>query len=196
MNMGSVSFGLAVLLVILFVLDIAVSAASAITREKEARTLTCLLATPLSSGRIIKDKALGLFSRNLPLLVVAGILGLLAFVLLSPNEDSVGSIAISFVAVLLGDTVFLMGLGLCMSTHLKTAVPAVMATFVVYLGSKLVIGGALSGVFAALIASGILDRQQIWTQYVSTFVNVVVFGGAGLLLMRVAAGSLRRCCLR
>ena len=99
-------------------------------------------------------------------------------------------LAMIFIVSILGDMILLLGLGLCMSVYLKTAVTSVVVTFCGYLGIRIVIGGFLNGFLAVGSHSGLFSEKIVW--YATTIISVVVFGGLGMLLMRLAASGLRR----
>ena len=190
--LGPVCIVLAVLLQLLFIINVATSAASAITREKEARTLPILLMAPLDNRAIIRGKALGLLRRNLPFLVPVPFLGVLAYTMMASRLTS--SSAVLTVALLeavaLSDVVFLLGLGLCLSVYLKTTTPAVVATFILYVASKFFIR-VLGGLFLlGVTRAGRVDTALFGV--IATGVYVVVYSGLGVLLGFVAAAGLRR----
>ena len=194
-SLGRFCLAVAGLLQFLFVVSVAVSAASAITREKEGRTLTSLLVTPLESGWIIKDKAVGLLLRSLLILIPVPILGVVGAAFPPGFATGLPSLLFGLLTVILGETVFFLGLGLCMSVHLKTGVSAVVATFAGYLVVRILVDGFLGQAFRMLVQTGVLDPGQFWSRHGVAVIHVVVLGGVGLLLMWGAAKGLRRRCL-
>jgi len=141
------AYGLAYLLWVVFVINTTSCSASAITREKEARTWPILLATPLEDGKIVRGKAIGSLRRNLPLLAPVPVLVSLGLLFNSKNVSLSGPVVVFIVSWFLrtvGATVFLIGMALCMGTCVRTTTPAVVTTFVVYLVSRMVLSvGAL-----------------------------------------------------
>jgi ABC-type transport system involved in multi-copper enzyme maturation permease subunit len=137
-------FLLAQLLQLLLVIRLAISAAGAFTREKEARTWPILLATPLDNERIVKGKALGAFQRNLPLLATLLLLYLLAS-LLGPMDES-GFFLFAGID-LVGIVLFLLGVGLYLSARLKTTTGAVASILALFFVPKLFCCGSLGPLF-------------------------------------------------
>ncbi len=194
LTVGPACIAVAALLQLLFVINVATSAASTITREKEARTLPILLTVPLDNGAIMQGKALGLLRRNLPLLVPVPFLGVLACTLMPTGRiltPAVLTYVLSVEASAVGSVMLLMGLGLCLSVYLKTTTPAVVATFVAYVAFRFLIGILAGILFMVAARCGIVSPDQILVRCVLTGLQVVVFGGLGLLLAYVATAGLR-----
>lgn len=190
----------AVLLYLLFFINVASSAASAIAREKEARTLTSLLTSPLSSGRIIRDKVLGGLCRNLLLLIPIPFLAAFAYSFTPINLAAISLASAPMLIAIVsgaGEVALLMGIGLCLSVYLRTVVPAVVATFAIYIGFKLFSGAVGGAVLVVAMGMGLLghDPGAPGLRLVMAVLHVSVFGGLGVLLMWVAAAGLRRHCL-
>ncbi|UCD51133.1 MAG: ABC transporter permease subunit, partial [Phycisphaerales bacterium] len=180
-----------------FVVAVATAAASAITREKEARTWPILLATPLANREIARGKASGILRRCLWLLAPVPLLSLF-FGFSAPLADTnvlwvVLSVA-RIVVGLAGAAVFLLGLGLYLSVRLRTTTAAVAATLGIYFGSKvfccgfplslwsgfMMRGGRLGGGFMPLVP------------LLMSIGPAIVHVGLGLLLLRLATQRLRR----
>lgn len=181
------AYGLAYLLWVVFVINTTSCSASAITREKEARTWPILLATPLENGEIVRGKAIGSLRRNLPLLAPVPVLVVLALLFDSQNVSFSGPVVVFIVGWLLrtvGAVVFLIGTALYMGTRVRTTTPAVVTTFVIYLVSRMVLSvGAIlligrSGGPAMLAIAGLLQG--------------VVYVLVGLATFNGAMGRLRR----
>lgn len=182
----------------LFVLRLAVCAAGTVTREKEARTWPILLTTPLDNREIARGKAIGVLYRNLLLLAPLPVLYVLAY-LCGPMAAS-GLARTSFsalvqIAGLAGAIVFLLGVGLYLSTRLKTTTAAVMATLGVYLLPKFFCCGPFGSVFlmswrgftvaAQAHAGGLLIALAAFV------VPAVVYAVVGLLCIGAATRRLR-----
>jgi ABC-2 type transport system permease protein len=173
----------------LFVIRLGVAAASAITREKEAHTWPILLATPLSDKEILQGKLIAVFRRNLPLLIPLAVLYLFA-ALLAPTEH-LGPLllVLSVGAGLAGSVVFLLGVGVYLSTRLKTTAGAIASTLGVYLAPKLFCCG-LPGPLL-LLAPG-SSAGPFAGAFLVVLVPPVIHAVIGLLCLRGALGRLRR----
>ena len=184
---------------LLFLVRLAASAASAITREKEARTWPILLMTPLDDREIVRGKAVGVFRWNLCLLVPLCALYLLGHILSPAGAGDLIQRAISLgtlVIGLAGTILFLIGLGLYLSVRLKTTSAAVAATLGIYIAPTLFCCGGLSPllVWSARVAGPPGTRGPLGMLLVPLLFTVgvaAVYGGLGWLFMRAAAGRLR-----
>jgi ABC-type transport system involved in multi-copper enzyme maturation permease subunit len=191
---------LAWFLQMIFLVDLAVAAAGAVTREREARTWPILLATPLEAGEIIKGKALGVFRRNLPLLLPLPVLYLLAFTLGPHNRVDLWQSALgaaTLIGSLASTTVFLLGAGLYFSARVRTTTVAVTATLIAYLASKFLFFGFfglfLTAAARMVNAAGIRGGAAAPLGAAAiAVVSAVAYAGIGLLFMGLAVGRVRR----
>jgi ABC-type transport system involved in multi-copper enzyme maturation permease subunit len=199
-SLGVFFFFFAGLVQLLFLVDVGVAAAGAISKEREARTWPILLATPLEAREIIWGKAIGAFRRNLPLLAPLPLLYLFGFVWSPVVDRSSWSPAIA-ACVLVGgmviSTVFMLGAGLYFSIRLKTTAAATVATLIVYVGSKFVLYGFVSPAVALTTGllhwTGISEGALMSLSLVATGgVLTAVHVGGGLLFMYLAARRVRR----
>lgn len=199
-SLGVFFFFFAGLVQLLFLVDVGVAAAGAISKEREARTWPILLATPLEAREIIWGKAIGALRRNLPLLAPLPLLYLFAFIGGPVAERSPWPPALA-ACVLLGSlaitTVFVLGAGLYFSVRLKTTAAATVTTLIVYVGSKFVLYGFVSPVVALtaglLQAIGLPESGVMSAAIVATgAVSAVVYVGGGLLFLYLAARRVRR----
>ncbi len=185
---------------LLFVIGLAVGAAGAVAKEKEARTWPILLTTPLEDREIIKGKAMGVFRRNLPLLLPMPVLYLLLFPF-GPSHSRTLSELLTWALVLVwglaGTAFFLLGTGLYFSTRCKTTGAAVVATLAVYYAPQLFFCGILSPVF--VLSSGMLasmaGRAGSSVALAAVLISIaptMIYMGLGLLFMRLAIGRVRR----
>ncbi len=182
-------FLLAQLLQLLLVVRLAISAAGACTREKEARTWPILLATPLDDDRIVKGKALGAFQRDLPLLAALLLLYLLAS-LLGPVDES-GFFLFAGMD-LIGIVLFLLGVGLYLSTRLKTTTGAVAAILALYFVPKLFCCGSLGPLFLlSTRAAGPAALRGLTGLLAISMLPSLVYAGAGLIGLHAATRRLR-----
>jgi ABC-type transport system involved in multi-copper enzyme maturation permease subunit len=188
---GRMMFGLFLIpiqiLQLLLVIDLAVAAGGAITREKEARTWPILLATPLSSRQIIKGKALGAFRKNLPLLV-----SLVGFYLLAGLLGPTHQFELLFAVILnlAGIVLFLLGVGLYLSVRLRTTTGAVAATLGLYFAPKLFCCGGLGS--ALFLFAGPVGEGGLAAVLVISVIPVIAYALAGWLGLRAATRRLRR----
>ncbi len=134
--------GGAYLLWLIFFLNITTGSASAIPREKEARTWPILLTTPLDDRQIVRGQALGVLRRNAPLLLPIPFLVALAFVLDRGSLSTPGSFVFYVVGWLfrtVGGVMFLVGVAFLLGTCVKTTTVAVVATFGIYVVSRMIL---------------------------------------------------------
>jgi ABC-type transport system involved in multi-copper enzyme maturation permease subunit len=180
----------------LLILRLAVAAAGTVTREKEAQTWPILLTTPLGDREIVKGKAVAVFRENEWLLLPLLALYLLVD-LLGPMRDS---IPLSFLFLLsaylglAGTVAFLLGLGLYLSTRLKTTTGAVVATLALYFVPKLFFCGA-PGPWLLLPAHGSLGAFRgpvTATLFAVSLIPPAFYAAAGLACLRAATRRLRR----
>ncbi len=239
-----------------FLIRLAVAAAGAITREKEARTWPILLATPLENRDIVKSKAVAAFRKNVgllvPLLALYLIVSLrrpgrpsssqsfsslfstsvvLAFALIfflglgwyltaKMKTTRVARKNVAFLVPLLvlglllsnvvpglillpqslifflsscvslaGAVVFLLGVGLYLSTRLKTSTAAIVSTLALYFVPKLLFCGTPLPWF--LLTRSRMFPGSMGAMWIMTFVPPVVFAGVGVSCLRAATRRLR-----
>jgi ABC-type transport system involved in multi-copper enzyme maturation permease subunit len=176
----------------LFLICLAVTAAGAITREKEARTWSILLATPLENSEIVKGKAVAALRRNVALLLPLSVLYVLV-PLLGPGFMSIVQSFLYLLSIyvsLAGATVFLLGLGLYLSTRLKTTAAAVVATLALYFVPKFLSSHLLVPWFV-LKGPNVLPGVR-GAMLAMAFAFPIVFAGIGVSCLRAAVRRLRR----
>jgi ABC-type transport system involved in multi-copper enzyme maturation permease subunit len=176
----------------LFVISLAVAAAGAVTREKEARTWPILLTTPLEDHEIVKDKALAAFRKSVWLLSFLVLFYLVAALHVPPWDFFLLLLSVS--VNLVGTIVFVLGLGLYLSTRLKTTAGAVLSTLALYFVPKLFCcgmpgpllflgGGGPTGPFQAS-AGGAL--------FLVALVPALIYAALGRSCLRAATRRVRR----
>lgn len=177
---------------LLFVIDVAVAAAGAITKEREARTWPILLTTSLEPGEIIRGKAVGVIRRNLPFLLPLPVL-YMVMLLSSPSDQSVAlPFAVStgmMIVSLIGTVIFLLGAGLYFSTRLKTTTAATAATFAAYVVPKFFLCGLLSPVLALFVGMRGPSSSHLLSAAVT---STMIYTGIGLLFIHLAIRRVRR----
>jgi ABC-2 family transporter protein len=108
-----------------------IAASSGIAHEKEAGTLTALLATPLGRWEIVLGKAAGAARRAAPtwvLLVLHVGIGMVA------SRPVHADVAAATLLGGLGTAVFCIGLGLCVSAHMSRATSAMAVAVSIAVG--------------------------------------------------------------
>jgi ABC-type transport system involved in multi-copper enzyme maturation permease subunit len=174
----------------LFMIRLGVAAAGAVTREKEARTWAVLLATPLAEEEIVRGKAFAAFRRNLPLLVPLSALYVLAAVLGPTYTFNRLSFLVSIGVGLAASVVFLLGVGVYLSTRLKTTAGAVASTLGVYFAPKLFCCGIPGPLFVLTPGSAHTPFAAVFA--VALVLPALVYVAAGLLCLRAATRRVRR----
>ncbi len=180
-------------------LRVAVHAARAIAGEKEARTLPILLTTPLDDKRIVRDKALAVLYRNVPLLILPLLLyfGLMISVRALQAQAMimmliyVPLVGLSTVASML----FVTGSGVYFGSRLRTTTATLAATVGLYLAFYLVIIFGTRLLFAVVL--GVLSQVMpgvlsIVASLSMSIVPMAFHAVAGIILTRRAAGRLRQ----
>lgn len=184
-ELAPLAMGLAYLLWLLFVISTTSASASAITREKEARTWPILLTTPLENGEIVRGKAIGALRRNLPILAPVPLLVLVPLLFGSGSAMVSGKATMFIVFIIgwiirvIGGVVFLVGMALYMGTRVKTTTVAVVTTFGIYMVSRMVLS------FGAMIAAGLsgapsamLPIAGLFQAFVYVMVGIAALSGA------------------
>jgi len=165
MDPNEIHFWLTGLIIIEFALILLMavnSAATAITREREANTIELVLCTPLSSGYIVYGKLRGLVGFLLPLILVPTI-SLLGFALCDAVLPKARTLvlpeaAFELLLLLVVYASFACVLGLQMSLRFRRTVQAVAAGVAALIGVSFSLGACgygligISGSFGALVA--------------------------------------------
>lgn len=138
------------LLSLLVLIRLVVECAGNVPREREARTWPILLTTLLEDNEIVNGKAKAALLRNGPLLITLAAIYVLFFAVFPRAETLLvaGMALMSQVVSIL----LVIGIGSYFGVTLKTRASAVVATIVVCLAMKYVIGGMFVFVAAALAA--------------------------------------------
>lgn len=153
----------------LFIIEVALillmatsSAATAITREREADTMDLLLSTPLTSAYIVLGKLRGLVSFLIPLIAIP-VVSLLVFGLYDAVTGAIVPVvwpesAIELGVLLVVYASFACVLGLQMSLQFRRTVPAVLSSVGIIIGVSFALGACgwglleVSKAYGALIA--------------------------------------------
>ncbi|MBN1342727.1 MAG: ABC transporter permease subunit [Phycisphaerae bacterium] len=154
--------GLFVIEFALIMLMAASSAATAITREREANTMDLLLVTPLTSGYIIRGKVRGLVSFLIPLIALP-VIGLLIFAFYDLLSGSAIPVVWLEAAIELGILLvvyasFACVLGLQMSLQFRRTVPAVLSSVGIIMAVSFALGACgyglveVSDTYGAIVA--------------------------------------------
>jgi ABC-type transport system involved in multi-copper enzyme maturation permease subunit len=175
------------------IVGLAVMAAGAITREREARTLPILLTIPWDDREIVRDEAIAVLRRGLFFFVPLSALSLVLLIVMMEFMSRAAALTLLrgvglYLVSLLGIAPFLVGLGLYGSVRLKTAAGASVCMFVLFFG--LILGGWVA--FVPALRRGSLGAPPTW-QTVSflTAFAALALAGVGLVLLRAASRRLR-----
>ena len=175
----------------------AVMAATAITREKEARTWSTLLCTTLGDRQIIRDKAAAVLWRNWPawMVLTVNAVILLLRLMLKRQGMSALDMGLSFADRLgwVAATVsLLVGGGLFFSVRLKSSTAAVVATLTL-VACLWVMPTCLIPVFYRVVSGFLSGRLMLFFHQLAQLVLLRgLFFVVGLLLFRMARLRLRR----
>lgn len=180
-------------------LRVAVHAARAIAGEKEARTLPILLTTPLDDKRIVRDKALAVLYRNVPLLILPLLLYFGFLMRVQALQSQMIIMMLIYVPLTGLSTVasmlFITGCGVYFGSRLRTTTATLAATVGLYLAFYLVIIFGTRLLF--VVVFGMLSRVMpgILSMVASLSMSIlpVAFHAvAGIVLSQRAAGRLRQ----
>jgi hypothetical protein len=169
------------------------TAAAAITREREARTLPVLLTMPVDDGVIIKDKAMAVVRQGFPTLASFFVLYLSLLLLLRGVMNTADLLALLCGAGLclvglLGLVPLVVGWGLYCSVRLRTTGGAVACTSVLFWG--LLLAGLVA--FVSLSPGRITGGARTWgAASALVIVAALASAGVGLALLRAAGRRLR-----
>jgi len=176
------------------IMGLAVAAAGAISREREARTLPVLLTIPWDDREIVRDEAIAVLRRGLfflaPLSVFTSLLLItaLAFVTRATAHAILWGAGLYLIG-LLGIVPFLVGLGLYLGVRSKTIAGAAACMFVLLFG--LILAGAATVI--PVFRRGSLAMPQRWlAASVVTTLAAFALAGAGWILLWAATRRLRR----
>jgi hypothetical protein len=170
-------------------------AATAIAKEKEARTWPILLGTTLDDRQIVRGKAVAVAWRNLPiwsaLAVNTAAFSILGLVLAIPSRHFFRLFYIlGGLVTIVSHVVFLIGIGLYFSARFRSATAAVTATIGSVLAVFILQRFLLSLVFRALMVA--MAGSPYWAVILWYIVTPGVRLGIGLLLIWRAKCRLRR----
>jgi len=175
---------------------LAISAAGAITREKESGAWPVLLTTPLDDGQIVRGKAFAALRGNVvPLLSACAVqMCFMLCVSSSPKAMSVGYCLLSVT----GSVFFVLAAGLYFGVRLRTTTAASAATIGTYLCLNYIIGGRFNPLFGWLMwkivyhggARGAAVYLLAFGMGTTAF---VLDTGLGFFLVRRAQQRLRHC---
>jgi ABC-type transport system involved in multi-copper enzyme maturation permease subunit len=173
-------------------------AATTITREKEARTWSILLATPLEDWQVIRGKIIAVLWRNAPAWLVLAFNSATFFFFMRLFAPKVGwprspqVILYIFIGLssIVATVALLAGSGIYFSVRLKSSTAAVMATIGATLGlfvlQRFVVPILMS------IAGGARFRTTQLVMMVAYCVPLVLYVAAGLFLIWRAKCLLRQ----
>ncbi len=176
------------------IMGLAVAAAGAISREREARTLPVLLTIPWEDREIVRDEAIAVWRRGLfflaPLSVFTSLLLITAMVFVTrATAHAILWGAGLYLVSLLGIVPFLVGLGLYLGVRLKTIAGAAACMFVLLF--VLILAGSARAL--SVLRGGSLAVPQGWLVLsVVTILAALALAGAGWILLWAASRRLRR----
>ncbi|MBN2129545.1 MAG: ABC transporter permease subunit [Sedimentisphaerales bacterium] len=175
---------------------VAISAAGAITREKESGAWPVLLTTLLDDAQIVRGKALAALRRNaVPLISACAVqMCFLLCVSSSPRAISVGYCLLSVTA----SVFFVLAAGLYFGVRLRTTTAASAATIGAYLCLNYIIGGRFNPLFGwvmwKIVHHGGARGAAVYLLAFGMGTTAFVLDtGLGFFLVRRAQQKLRHC---
>jgi len=175
-----------------------VMAATTITREKEARTWSILLATPLEDWQVIRGKIIAVLWRNAPAWLVLAFNSVVFYFFMQlfvpkyggpPAPQFIFWILVSLFSVI-ATMALLAGSGIYFSVRLKSSTAAVMATIGATLGLFILQRFAVPILMS--IAGGAFFTTTQLVMMVAYCVPLVLYVAAGLFLIWRAKCLLRQ----
>ena len=168
--------------------------AMSISKEKQSRTWSILLTTPIEDADILKMKAKAILRQTSLFWMVIFADVLVFSVLIVLNPISILGVLIAAVPTVL----FLIGIGLYFGMRLKSTTTAMAVTFSVPLLLWVICPCTLNFSPLALIAMsvgiGLQDESWIFTLSMTGFslIPAIVYGVAGLVFFSLAKSSMRK----
>ena len=159
-------------------------AAGMITKEKEARTLSPLLTTPLDDEDIIHSKAKAVFHRMLPLWALLE-LHILVFVAV----NIISAIALITIPIILTGTItFAIGIGIYSSFHCKkTSTAAAWTTAIMaFLWFFCPVSSFTNPMFLAITGGGLFSSFPF-----AACISAIIYGAIGYFFLQVVSSNLR-----
>jgi ABC-2 type transport system permease protein len=173
----------------------AMFSAGSIAFEKEARTWSVLLTTPLEDREIVRGKAIAAFRRNYPILLLYIILLCILFFRIAGIRSIIG-VVFNLLSIA-SSVLFVIGSGLYFGVRLKTATSAITATIGTYIILTYILCGMFNPLrillYSAIFRAG--PNYNFFVQLLSfatSIIPTIALGGIGIFLERRAVRQLRR----
>jgi ABC-type transport system involved in multi-copper enzyme maturation permease subunit len=181
----------AAIVLLLGLLRMTVDAAGTIAREKEGRTLTVLLMTPISDGEIIRQKIMAIVRKSLPTWAILGGHLLIFSVLGYLHPLAFPAVAITIAS----SAVLLTGLGLFMSSICRSSTVAISWSCAIPLVSWFMnpfLAFSNPGLWIGFILSSHIAWNQGGFFRISVFILFnIVYIGLGIALAAISIPMMR-----
>ena len=176
-------------------------AAVSISAEREARTWSTLLGTPVSNRQIVRDKVLAVIAKNRPgwaVMLLSPVVSMGAFLIISlTGSGYVTSVSYMVVQVpvqiagVLAQMLLLTGAGLYFSWRLKSSTAAVIATISAALGLYF-FQYFINALFISILVRLGGITAYYWVSAVTGVIKALFLAGIGVFLIFRTARSLRK----
>ena len=181
---------------LIVMIRLAIFTAGSIAGEKEARTWSILLMTPLKDIDIIRGKVAAAIWRNIPLLITHIILLAIFYCCINSQRFSREQILISLLVAavsIIGSVLFIIGNGLYFSVRFRTAASAIAATICSYLVVRYLFCGILNPFRYMLMRTIMRSRTSyLILSFTVSIVPTLILSGIGIILTWRAVCRLRR----
>ncbi len=180
----------------IMILRLAATSASSIAREKEGRTLSILLVSPIDNKDIIRGKVKAAILKNIPLFILYIIPTLIA--LLSINHDNIlqNIFQVPLSVINMAASIFFVSsCGIYHGVRSKSSTSAIVNTILTYFVIVWIGFGLISFMFNLLFAIFYNPSRYsihiLWYNLIISFINTLIVGGLGLFYLRRAERNLR-----
>ena len=177
-------------------LRLAATSASSIAREKEGRTLSILLVSPISDKDIVIAKVKAAILKNIPLFA----LYIIPTFIISFSSNSFDvlvwllHVPLSMISIA-ANMFYISCCGVYYGIHSKNSTAAIVATIIsyfliVYVGFSMI--NFVITMVMSIIYSANFPRTISWYSLLMSIVNALVIGGLGWIYLRKAERKLRK----
>ncbi len=181
----------------IMILRLAAASASSIAREKEGRTLSMLLVSPIDDKDIIRGKVKAAILKNIPLFILYLIPTFITLMSHNSVNFFLKLIQVPLSIISLAASVFFVSCcGVYHGVRSKSSTTAIVNTILTYIviiyGGFGLINVLFNMFFVLLYRPTGFSRYISWYSLIMSFVYILIVGSLGLLYLRKAERNLRK----